>query len=91
MKYIVTEPQVSIFLKRRFSPDDLSWIVNDVKEMIDEGESVDTAVYDGIREFIKSKKFFDIDEFGDDESYWDSYLKYERPLVAYVKHKLGLS
>ena len=91
MKYIVTEPQVSIFLRRRFSPEDLTWIVNDVKEMIDEGESVDTALYDGIREFIKSKKFSDIDEFGDDNSYWDSYLKYERALVAYVKHKLGLS
>lgn len=90
MKYIVTEPQVSIFLRRRFSPEDLTWIVNDVKEMIDEGESVDTALYDGIREFIKSKKFSDIDEFGDDNSYWDSYLKYERALVAYVKHKLGL-
>ena len=63
---------MSIFLRRRFSPEDLTWIVNDVKEMIDEGESVDTALYDGIREFIKSKKFSDIDEFGDDNSYWDS-------------------
>jgi len=54
------------------------------------GESVDTAVYDGIRDFIKSKKFTEIDEFGDDQSYWDSYLKYERPLVSYVKIKLGL-
>ena len=91
MNILISEPQLNLFLKRRFSSEDLSWIVNDVKEMIDEGESVDTAVYDGIREFIKSKKFSDIDEFGDDESYWDSYSKYERPLVAYVKHKLGLS
>lgn len=91
MNILISEPQLSIFLKRRFSPEDLSWIVNDVKEMIDEGESIDTAVYDGIREFVKSKKFSDIDEFGDDESYWDSYLKYERALVAYVKHKLDLS
>ena len=91
MNILISEPQLTTFLKRRFSPDDLSWIVNDVKEMIDEGESIDTAVYDGIREFVKSKKFSDIDEFGDDQSYWDSYFKYERPLVAYVKHKLGLS
>ena len=90
MNIIVTEPQISLFLRRRFSPEELSWIVNDVKEMIDEGESLDTAVYDGIREFIKSKKFSDIDEFGDDASYWDSYLNYERPLVAFVKYKLGL-
>ena len=90
MNVIVTEPQLNLFLRRRFSPEDLEWIVNDVKELIDFGESKDTAVYDGIREFIKSKKFSDIDEFGDDESYWDSYLKYERPLVSYVKSKLNL-
>jgi len=90
MKYIISEPRLSMFLRRRFSPEDLLWIVNDVQEMIDEGESVDTAVYDGIRDFIKSKKFTEIDEFGDDQSYWDSYLKYERPLVSYVKMKLGL-
>jgi len=90
MDYILTESQVLNFLRRRFSYEDLLWIVNDVQEMIDEGESVDTAVYDGIRDFIKSKKFTEIDEFGDDQSYWDSYLKYERPLVSYVKSKLDL-
>ena len=90
MDYILTESQVLNFLRRRFSYEDLLWIVNDVKEMIDEGESVDTAVYDGIRDFIKSKKFTEIDEFGDEQSYWDSYLKYERPLVSYVKSKLDL-
>jgi len=48
MKYIISEPRLSMFLRRRFSYEDLLWIVNEVKEMIDEGESVDTAVYDGI-------------------------------------------
>ena len=90
MNVEITDKQLTTFLRRRFSHEDLLWIVNDVKEKIDEGESVDTAVYDGIREFIKSKKFSDIDEFGDDQSYWDSYLNYERPLVTYVKSKLNL-
>ena len=90
MDIVVSEKQIINFLRRRFSYEDLLWIVNDVQEMIDEGESVDTAVYDGIRDFIKSKKFPDIDEFGDDQSYWDSYLKYERPLASYVKMKLGI-
>ena len=90
MEIVVSEKQIINFLRRRFSSEDLLWIVNDVQEMIDEGESVDTAVYDGIREFIKSKKFTEIDEFGDDQEYWHSYLKYERPLVSYVKMKLGL-
>jgi hypothetical protein len=90
MDVIVKDTQLTNFLRRRFSHEDLVWIVNDVKEMIDEGESLDTALYDGIREFIKSKKFSDIDEFGDDDSYWNSYLKYERQLLAYVKSKLNL-
>ena len=90
MDVVVLEKQIINFLRRRFSYEDLLWIVNDVQEMIDEGESVDTAVYDGIRDFIKSKKFTEIDEFGDDQSYWDSYLRYERFLVSYVKMKLGL-
>ena len=90
MDIVVSEKQIMNFLRRRISYEDLLWIVNDVQEMIDEGESVDTAVYDGIRDFIKSKKFPDIDEFGDDQSYWNSYLKYERLLVSYVKIKLGL-
>ena len=90
MKYIISEPRLSMFLRRRFSAEDLLWIVNDVKEMIDEGYGVESAVYDGIREFIKSRNFTDIDEFGDEQSYWDSYLKYEIALVSYVKSELGL-
>lgn len=95
MNVIVTEPQLDLFLRRRISPVDLYWIVDDVKRKIIEdeieGEDVNTLIYDVVRDFIKEEKFSDIDEFGDDESYWGSYLKYERPLVAYVKHKLGLS
>jgi len=88
MEYIITDYQLNLFLRRRFSHDDLESVVNDVKELIDYGESLENAIYDGVREFIKSKKFSDIDEFGDDQSYWDSYLRYEKPLVAYVKSKL---
>jgi hypothetical protein len=90
MKYVITKPQLSIFLKRRFSHEDLLWLVNDVKKMIDQGFGVESAVYDGIRQFIKSGELNDIDEFGNEQSYWDSYLKYETPLVAFVKSELGL-
>jgi hypothetical protein len=90
MKYVITKPQLSIFLKRRFSHEDLLWLVNDVKKMIDQGFGVESAVYDGIRQFIKSGELDDIDEFGNEQSYWDSYLKYETPLVAFVKSELGL-
>lgn len=88
MEFIVTENQLEIFLKRRFFPEELEWIINDVQKKMGDGESLDIALYDGIRALIKSKKFYDIDEHGDDQTYWDSYLKYETPLVAYVKSKL---
>ena len=84
------ETEIPLFVRRRFSHEDLEWLVNDVKELIDYGESLDTAIYDGVREFIKSKKFSDIDEFGLEDNYWESYLKYERPLVKYVKSRLNL-
>lgn len=89
-KVLREETEIPLFAKRRFSPEDLEWLANDVKEMIDDGESLDTAIYDGVREFIKSKKFSDIDEFGPEAAYWESYLKYERPLVGYVKNKLNI-
>jgi thioredoxin-like negative regulator of GroEL len=32
------ETEIPLFLRRRFSPEDLEWLVNDVKEMIDDGQ-----------------------------------------------------
>ena len=90
MKYLINHSQLASFIRRRFSIEELNQIISSVKEQIEDGESVDTAVYDGVREFIKSKKFPDIDEFGPEQSYWDTYLMFERPLVAYVKSKLNL-
>jgi len=87
----LNESSTSTFLKRRFTNEDLKLIVDYVKDMIDGGVSVESATYDGIiRDFIKNKRFSDIDEFGTEQSYWDSYLKYEKALDNYVKTKLGL-
>lgn len=91
MKYIMTEPQIRLFLRRRFNPEELQKLLEDVKELIDEQGLMEiTAVYDGVREFIKRRNFSDIDEFGPEDSYWRSYLVYEKPLVAFVKSQLGL-
>ena len=87
----LNESSTSTFLRRRFTNEDLKLIVDYVKDMIDGGVSVESATYDGIiRDFIKNKRFSDIDEFGTEQSYWDSYLKYEKALDNYVKTKLGL-
>ena len=90
MDIIVRETQMKNFLRRRFSIKELLGVVEYIKEMIDHGVNKDDAIYDGVRDLIKSRKFDDIDEFGDDDDYWDSYLRYEKPLISYVKMKLGL-
>lgn len=92
MEYILTGPQLDLFVRRRFSPEELDSLIDDARELIEDGGIMEIiAIYDAVREFIKSRKFSDIDEFGDDQSYWESYLKYEKPLVAFVKYKLGLN
>ena len=76
------------WFRRRFNIEELNFLINDVKELIEYGTDPETAVYDAVREFIKERKFSDIDEFGNDSSYWESYLMYEKPLVKYVKERL---
>ena len=92
MNVVVTEPQLSLFLRRRFTFTELDTLVDHAKELYnDEDDDVrkETAIYDAVREFIKSANLSDIDEYGDDDSYWRSYLAYEKPLVAYVRSKLS--
>ena len=79
---------VNHWFKRRFDIDELNDLVKDVKDQIEEGESLDTAIYDTVRQFIATKRFNDIDNTGTEQQYWDSYLVYEKPLVKYVKEKL---
>lgn len=92
MNVIVTEPQLDLFLRRRFTSKELETLVDHAKELFDnEDDEVrkGTAIYDAVREFIKGANFPEIDEFADDATYWRSYLAYERPLVAYVRSKLS--
>ncbi len=89
MKYIISETQFSNFIKRRISPNDLDNLMNYVRLLINKGYDHDDLVYDAVRTFLNDKKISDIDYHGDDDSYWNSYLKFEAPLVAYVKHKLS--
>jgi len=83
MNVIVTEPQLNLFLKRRFSADDLSWIVNDVKHKIEEeGIMNEMAIYGTISQFI-------VERFPNLETHSD-YKSLETPLTAFIKLKLGL-
>ncbi len=90
MKYIINYSQLNNFIRRRFSIEDLNKLIEDTMELIEYGLDIESSVYDAVREFIKERKFSDIDEFGDEQSYWSSYLRYESPLVEFVKHALEL-
>ena len=90
MKYVINYSQLEHFIRRRFSIDDLNKLIEDVTELIEYNGDIESSVYDAVREFIKEGKFSDIDEFGFEQDYWDSYLKYEKPLVKFVKYTLKL-
>ena len=82
---------LSPWFKRRFDIDELDDLIKDIKDQIEEGESLHTAIYDTVRQFIATKNFSDIDDTGTEQQYWDSYLRYEKPMIKYVKEKLGLT
>ncbi len=80
---------LSPWFKRRFDIDELDDLIKDIKDQIEEGESLDTAIYDTVRQFIATKNFSGINDTGTEQQYWDSYLMYEKPIIKYVKEKLG--
>ena len=81
---------LSLWFRRRFDIDELDDLVKDVKDQIEEGQTMIDAIYDTVRQFIATKQFNDIDNAGTEQEYWDSYLVYEKPLIKFVKEKLGL-
>jgi hypothetical protein len=96
MEYIVTRPQLTSFLKRRFSIEQLDELVKSVQEVTDyhrfqrnPNHKPEDVIYDIVRDFI-SWNVSDIEDQGVEREYWDSYLKYEIPLIEFVKSSLNL-
>ena len=87
------ETEVPLFIKRRFNHKDLDQLINDVEDAIlryGDDKRIDDAIYDEVRGFIY--EFVDYEDWFNmnDDKYWDTWLKYETPLVNYVKTKLKL-
>ena len=82
------ETGLPIYIRRRFDIDELDDLVKDVKDQIEQGQSIIDSIYDVVRQFIASKQLRGINNTGTEQEYWDSYLIYEVPLVKYVKQKL---
>jgi hypothetical protein len=99
MKYIVTRHQLTSFLKRRFSIGQLDELVERVQEemnqdyhqfQMNQNHKREDVIYDIVREFILLN-VSDIVDQEDERVYWDSYLKYEIPLIEFVKSSLNLN
>jgi hypothetical protein len=90
VKKKLTESTISPWVKRRFGIEELTDLVSDVESLIDSGYDKTDAIYDTVRQLIATKQFNDINDDGTEREYWDSYLRYEEPLIKYVKGKLGI-
>jgi hypothetical protein len=89
MEIVLTDKQLYYFLVRRFTPTELDGLINYVNLLTTSGWDTEDSIYHAVGEFLNDKKLSDIDYHGNDESYMRSFLKYETPLVAYVKHILS--
>ena len=90
VKKKLTESTISPWVKRRFDIEELTDLVSDVESLIDSGYDKIDAIYDTVRQLIATKQFNHINDDGTEREYWDSYLRYEEPLIKYVKGKLGI-
>ena len=90
MDYVITKEQLTTFLRRRFSYDELDGILNSVKERIDMGDDVEDVIYDVVRNTIAMKNFNDINDNGTEQDYWNSYLRYETPLLKFIESFFNL-
>lgn len=86
---IKEETELPLRIIRRFDFEELNDLVKNVKSKIKWYESSEDAMYDMVRQLISSKQFHDVDNATTDNEYWEAYLRYEQPLIKYVKEKLG--
>lgn len=88
-RIIKEESEIPLYILRRINFDDLEDLISDIRDLIDSGEDKTDAIYDSVRQFIASKSFnFNI--YSTEQDYWDSYIEVEKPLITYVKKRLGM-
>lgn len=87
-KILKEEFELPTYIKRRYSPEDLDNLLNNVRFSIASGYEEDDAIYNEIRYFLSTNKYDDMNLEGNEQEYWDSYIRYEKPLVNYIKDKL---
>ena len=87
------ETQTPLFIRRRFTQEELDKLVNDVNDEINNeiNYDIDDIIYDKVRRLIGSKSSqIGLEQHSEDSDFWSLYIKYERSLFDYVKDKLSI-
>ena len=88
-KILREEYQLPAFIRRRYSEEDMENLISNVKWYLEAGYDKDQAIYDEVRDFITTNHYDDLNTNGTEQDYWDSFIKYERPLVDYITSKIN--
>ena len=87
------EIQFPLFIKRRFAQKELDKLVNDINKKVNNeiNYNLDDIIYDNVRQLIGSKsQQIGLDQHAEESVFWPLYIKYEKPLVDYIKDRLSI-
>ena len=89
-KILREEYKLPPIIRRRYSQEDIENLIKNVKWYLESGYGKDEAIYGEVRNFIyTNRQDNDLNDNGNEQDYWDSYIKYERPLVDYILLRLN--
>lgn len=76
------------FLRRRFTHEELTNLVDDIQMYVDKGKDLEDVIYYEIKRIITDKS----DSLGLDDTdegiYWKQYVKHEMELGKYIRERL---
>ena len=92
-KILREEIQFPLFIRRRFAQKELDKLVNDINKKVNNeiNYNLDDIIYDNVRQLIGSKsQQIGLDQHDEESVFWPLYIKYEKPLVDYIKDRLSI-
>ena len=92
-KILREEIQFPLFIRRRFAQKELDKLVNDINKKVNNeiNYNLDDIIYDNVRQLIGFKsQQIGLDQHAEESVFWPLYIKYEKPLVDYIKDRLSI-
>ena len=77
------ETELPAYIRRRVTPNDLEWLVRDVKISLSRGKNKSDALYDAIQNLISSNR-----ELLKDYDMFQDVYAFDEPLIRYINSKL---